>query len=61
MTMLWQGKAAEVITDLKVEQKRIGLPEATTPEDDPREQLRGVLQLPNQIDLTTIRAQEGVS
>ena len=51
MTTIWQGKAIEVIQDLKEHQKTIGFPEADTPEDDPREQLRIVIQyLENNLD-----------
>ena len=44
MTTIWQGNAIEVIQDLKEHQKTIGFPEADTPEDDPREQLRIAIQ-----------------
>lgn len=43
MSATWQGKIGEVIAELKEHQNRIGLSEANTPEDDPREQLRVVL------------------
>jgi len=44
MTRAWQGKVAEVITQLKTHQQRIGWPPDDASEDDPREQLRKVIQ-----------------
>lgn len=43
MTATWQGRIGEVIAELKQHQTRIGIPDATTADDDPREQLRLVL------------------
>jgi hypothetical protein len=51
MTAIWKGKADEVIADLRQHQSTMGLPEADTPDDEPREQLRVVLQyLENNLD-----------
>ena len=51
MRAIWQGNAASVISELLEHQRKIGLPEADTPDDDPREQLRIVIQyLKNNLD-----------
>jgi len=42
--LVWQGKAADVILELQSHQNKIGLPDADTSDDDPREQLRLVIQ-----------------
>lgn len=43
MRSAWQGKIDEVIEALRGQQQRIGLPEADSGDDDPREQLRRVI------------------
>ena len=43
MTLVWQGKVAQVIHMLRSHQVRIGLPPDDTAEDDPRELLRRVI------------------
>ena len=51
MRAIWQGNAASVISELLEHQRKIGLPEADTSDDDPREQLRIVIQyLKNNLD-----------
>ena len=44
MTTTWQGRVDEVIAHLKDHQQRIGWPLQDASEDDPREQLRKVIQ-----------------
>jgi hypothetical protein len=44
MTSTWQGKVGTVIEQLKQQQQRLGLPPDDAPDDDPREQLRLVIQ-----------------
>lgn len=44
MTLTWQGNVSEVIQQLHGHQRRIGLPPEDVAEDDPREQLRLVIQ-----------------
>jgi hypothetical protein len=44
MTLTWQGSVAEVIQQLCAHQQRIGLPSEDAAEDDPREQLRLIIQ-----------------
>lgn len=44
MTLTWQGKVTEVIQQLCEHQQRIGLPAKDAADDDPREQLRLVIQ-----------------
>jgi hypothetical protein len=40
MTLCWQGKIKEVLTELKPHQERIGPPPKKASKDDPREELR---------------------
>lgn len=44
MTLTWQGKVNEVIGDLREHQLNIGLPPKGVADDDPRQQLRLILQ-----------------
>ncbi len=44
MTTVWKGNVTEVIAQLREHQRTIGHPDADTPEDDPREQIRVILQ-----------------
>ena len=44
MTLAWQGKVDEVIAQLEDHQKRLGVAPADAQDDDPREQLRVVIQ-----------------
>ncbi len=44
MTLAWQGRVCEVITQLCEHQQRIGPPPEDATDDDPREQLRLVIQ-----------------
>lgn len=43
MTLAWQGRIGEVISELRAHQARLGEPDETTPDDDPRERLRRVI------------------
>lgn len=43
MTLVWQGRVAEVIAQLEHHQSRLGVALESLPEDDPREQLRLVI------------------
>lgn len=44
MTTVWRGKVGEVIEELQAHQQRLGLPPEDVADDDPREQLRRVIQ-----------------
>lgn len=51
MKAVWQGKTSNVIAELREQQKRIGLPNPETSDDDPREQLRiAIGYLENNVD-----------
>ena len=43
MTLAWQGRVGEVIAELREHQIRLGYPDESSGEDDPREQLRRVI------------------
>ena len=43
MTLTWQGAVNEVITELREHQTRIGKPDESAADDDPRERLRRVI------------------
>jgi hypothetical protein len=44
MTLVWQGRVGEVITELGYHQERLGMPGESAAEEDPREQLRVAVQ-----------------
>jgi hypothetical protein len=44
MTAVWRGDVDQVLLDLKTRQQAIGWPPDDAADDDPREQLRGVIQ-----------------